>query len=148
VPIRDVAPADAGRWEQLRAELWPEDAPGEHRRAIERYFQGHRHEPRHVLIAVDAGEVVGFAELSIRNIVDSCVTDRVGYLEGLYVVPAARRRGVARTLILASERWASGEGCTEFASDALIDNDASVAVHRALGFEETSRVRNFRKTIG
>jgi hypothetical protein len=28
------------------------------------------------------GRQVGFAELSIRNIVDSCSTDRVGYLEG------------------------------------------------------------------
>ena len=97
--------------------------------------------------AVDGGEVIGFAELSIRNLVDSCETDRVGYLEGLYVVPASRRRGIARALILASERWAASQGCSEFASDALIDNDVSTAVHHALGFEETSRVRNFRKCI-
>jgi aminoglycoside 6'-N-acetyltransferase I len=59
-----------------------------------------------------------------------------------------RRAGIAGCLVAAVERWARQRGCREFASDALIANEASHAVHRALGFEETERVVFFRKFIG
>jgi aminoglycoside 6'-N-acetyltransferase I len=128
--------------------LWPEDTLAEHGEAIRRFFDGHRHEPKEVLLAVsEDGSAVGFAELSIRNIVDGCETDHVGYLEGWYVEPAARRQGVGRALLRAAERWAVDQGCTEFGSDALIDNEVSRVAHLALGFEETGRVRNFRKDL-
>jgi aminoglycoside 6'-N-acetyltransferase I len=40
--------------------------------------------------------------------------------------------------------WARGRGCTEFAADALLDNEVSHAAHRALGFEEVERIVCFR----
>ena len=43
--------------------------------------------------------------------------------------------------------WAQAQGCDELASDALLDNETSQAMHRALGFEETERVVFFRKLI-
>lgn len=131
----------------MRAALWPDDLD-EHRVAAERFFAGHRHEPAEVLLAVDDdGRPLGFVELSIRNIVDSCSTDRVAYLEGWYVDPAVRRRGVGAALIAGAERWAVAQGCKEFGSDSLVDNEASHLAHRALGFEETGRVVNFRKDL-
>jgi ribosomal protein S18 acetylase RimI-like enzyme len=75
------------------------------------------------------------------------VTDRVAYLEGWYVEPDARRRGVGRALVAAAEQWAASQECTEFGSDALLDNDVSAAAHRALGFEETEHLRLFRKVL-
>ena len=105
--------------------------------------------PLAVLVAVDdAGEPIGFVELNIRPYAEDCLTDRVAYLEGWYVERSARRRGVGRALIAAAERWAIAQGCTEFASDALLDNDVSAAAHRALGFEETVRIRCFKKVVG
>ena len=146
--VRAATEADAADWLRMRQALWPEDEPGEHRQEIARYFGGRRHEPLEVLlVADDAGTSVGFAELSIRNIVDSCSTDRVGYLEGWYVDPHLRRRGVGAALIAAAERWAIAQGCTEFGSDVLVDNEGSLAAHKALGFEETSRVCCFRKDL-
>jgi aminoglycoside 6'-N-acetyltransferase I len=71
----------------------------------------------------------------------------VGYLEGWYVVPEVRRQGIGAQLMAAAEDWARGQGCTEIASDALIDNENSHRAHRALGFEETGRVVNFRKPL-
>ena len=71
----------------------------------------------------------------------------VGFLEGLYVVPRARRNGVARALVAEVGRWARDFGCSELASDAALANAASHAVHRALGFEETERVVFFRKQL-
>jgi aminoglycoside 6'-N-acetyltransferase I len=132
----------------MRLALWPDATAAEHRRDIDRYFGGDRHEPAHALVAVDAnGDPIGFVELSIRNIVDSCVTDRVGYLEGWYVSPEIRRQGVGRALVAAAEQWAAGQGCTEFGSDSRLDNPISHAAHRALGFEETGQVRTYRKDL-
>ena len=145
--VRAAEPRDLGEWIRMRAALWPDDID-EHRAAAERFFAGQRHEPAEVLLAFDdSGRAVGFVELSIRNIVDSCSSDRVAYLEGWYVEPSVRRRGVGSALVAAAERWGVGQRCTEFGSDSLIDNEVSHRAHRALGFEETGRVVNFRKDL-
>ena len=120
----------------------------QHQEDIDRYFGGDRREPAEVLLALTANAApAGFAELSIRNIVDGCLTDRVAYLEGWYVVPDLRRRGIGRALVHAAEQWATRRGCTEFGSDSEIDNDVSHAAHLRAGFQETGRVRTFRKEL-
>jgi aminoglycoside 6'-N-acetyltransferase I len=132
----------------MREALWPENDAAGHAHEVEAYFAGRLHLPLEVLLAdSEAGIPVGFAELSIRPYAEGCLTDRVAYLEGWYVVPEARRRGVGRALLAAAEQWAIGQGCTEFASDALLDNDVSAAAHRALGFVEVERIRCFRKDL-
>lgn len=132
----------------MRRALWPEGSEAEHREEIGRFFAGRLHDPLQVLLAVGtSGEAVGFAELSIRPYAEDCVTDRVAYLEGWYVVPGARRQGVGRALVVAAEAWGKAQGCAEFASDALLDNEISAAAHRALGFSETVQIRCFRKVI-
>ena len=145
--VRSATPADAADWLRLRQALWPDDADS-HAREIGAYFSGGVRDPLEVLLAVDdAGAAIGLAELSIRNHAEDGETDHVGYLEGWYVEPAARRRGVGRALVAAAEAWARAQGCTEFGSDALIDNEVSAAAHLALGFEETAQIRCFRKTL-
>jgi aminoglycoside 6'-N-acetyltransferase I len=92
---------------------------------------------------------VGFIEASVRtDYVNGTQSSPVAFLEGLYVVPEARRKGVARALVAAVERWGCDVGCSEFASDASIENQLSHTVHRALGFQETERVVFFRKRLG
>ncbi len=146
--VRAAAPADANAWLQMRRALWPEDGPDTHADEIDRYFARALHMPLEVLIAFDERQrAVGFAELSIRAYAEDCVTDRVAYLEGWYVVPESRRQGVGRALVAAAEDWARAQGCSEFASDALLDNQTSADAHRALGFEETVQIRCFRKTL-
>jgi len=148
IQIRPVAPADGDAWARMRGALWPDDAESGHRREITRFFAHELREPLEVLVAADAaGALVGFAELSIREHAVDCVTDRVAYLEGWYVHPDSRRRGVGRALIQAAEAWARAQGCAEFASDARLDNDVSAAAHSALGFHETARLRCFRKVV-
>jgi aminoglycoside 6'-N-acetyltransferase I len=146
--IRLVTKADAPAWLQMRRALWPEDGGSWHADEVEQFFAGELSEPLAVLIARDRDETpLGFAELSIRNYAEDCVTDRVAYLEGWYVIPEARRRGVGRALVAAAEDWGRAQGCTEFGSDAELDNDVSAAAHRALGFVETARIRCFRKEL-
>ncbi len=146
--VRPVVRDDAVAWLRMRCDLWPDDTETEHRAEVERFFKGELREPLGVLLAVDAaGNSLGFAELSIRAYAEDCLTDRVAYLEGWYVAPNARRRGVGRALVAAAEDWGRAQGCTEFASDALLDNDVSAAAHKALGFDETVQLRCFRKDL-
>jgi aminoglycoside 6'-N-acetyltransferase I len=147
IHVRAATPQDAPAWLWMRQALWPDDDNG-HAGEVAQYFAGKLRMPLEVLVAVDdAGDVVGFAELSIRPYAEDCVTDRVAYLEGWYVDPDRRRRGVGRALIAGAEAWARSQECSEFASDALIDNDVSAAAHNALGFVETVQLRCFRKLL-
>ena len=148
IQIHSATPDDAVAWLLLRRALWPEGSEREHRDEITRFLAGQLAMPLEVLLAVDgSGAPVGFVELSIRPYAEDCTTDRVAYLEGWYVVPEARRQGVGRALVAAAERWARAQGCREFASDALIDNEISAVAHRALGFAETVQIRCFRKEL-
>jgi len=147
IRVRSANVDDAPAWLRMREALWPEAESASHAREIDEFFAGKLSMPLAALIALDDRKPVGFAELSIRNYAEDCITDRVAYLEGWYVIPEARRRGVGRALVAAAEQWALAQGCTEFGSDALIDNESSAAAHRALGFVETVQIRCFRKPL-
>jgi aminoglycoside 6'-N-acetyltransferase I len=103
----------------------------------------------YVRLAVSAsGSAVGFVEASKRvDYVNGTNSSPVAFLEGLYVVQSFRRQGVARALVDSVAKWALAEGCTELASDSLLDNTAAHIAHRALGFEETERVVYFRRAL-
>ena len=145
VEVRPATLADADGLARLRHALWPDGLEADHRREIERFYAGPQMAP--LLVAEDRSGLLGFAELSIRPYAEGCETDRVGFLEGWFVIPEARHRGVGRKLVAAAEAWARSAGCTEFASDAEADNEESAAAHRALGFEDVGLIRCFRKDL-
>jgi len=117
IRVRAAVPADALAWERLRCKLWP-DGADEHGAEIASFFAGTLDEPVAVLMAeTDAGASAGIAELSIRTDISELEGQRAGYVEGLYVVPEMRWRGVARLLMRASRDWAREQRCTGFASD-------------------------------
>jgi hypothetical protein len=53
IRVRPVRGSDARAWLRMRRALWPEGSAREHRGEIDRYFAGHRHEPKAALIAID-----------------------------------------------------------------------------------------------
>ncbi len=135
-------------WTRLQQALWPDAVPGEHADEIARYFAGTLREPIMVLFAEDGhARPIGFVELSLRAYAEGCQSDNVAYVEGWYVAPEARGRGVGRVLIEAAEDWARGQGCTELASDAELHNAVSAAAHEAFGFSEVGQIRCFRKVL-
>jgi aminoglycoside 6'-N-acetyltransferase I len=148
-PVR-IAPAtraDAGEWCALRSALWPDTSQPEHEEDIGSALADE--ETFNVMARSSDGKALGFAEATLRHdYVNGTKTSPVVFLEGIYVVPEARGEGVARALVAAIEAWGRDRGCTEFASDAPIGNEASQAMHAALGFEETQRVVYFRKVLG
>jgi aminoglycoside 6'-N-acetyltransferase I len=129
----------------LRCALWP-DAD---REAMAQEAPGMLKRPDLlVLLARNADAVIGFAEAAIRrDYVNGCDTSPVVFLEGIYVKPEHRQHGVARRLVAAVEDWAQKQGLKELASDALLENSPSHAMHKALGFSETERVVYFRKPL-
>jgi len=139
-PTRANEPA----WLQLRAELWPHVSRAEHL-ADQEYWL----EVGHFVCIAHVGEMpIGLVEVSSRSdYVNGTSTAPVAFLEGLYVVPAYRRRGVATRLVAQVQIWAQSRGLTELASDSSLDNTVAHAVHRALGFAETERVIYFKKYV-
>jgi aminoglycoside 6'-N-acetyltransferase I len=117
IRVRHIAREEASVWEKLRGDLWP-DGRADHAPEIASFFAGTLEEPVAVLLGENVnGEILGFAELSIRLDVEGFEGKRTGYVEGLYVLPEFRQRGVARTLLLESQGWARQQGCGAFASD-------------------------------
>lgn len=86
-------------------------------------------------------EAVGFAQCGLRrDYVEGTSTSPVGYLEGIFVEPAHRNRGLAKALLDACRDWAREQGCREFASDCELDNLESLRFHLAMGFREAGRI--------
>ena len=142
-----IVPADktyVKEWLGMRLALWPECPCAESETEIEQTLSSER---TAAFIALDADRAVGFAEVSVREYVDGCTTQPVGYLEGIYILPEYRRKGLARALVKNAESWSRGKGCAEFGSDAKLDDSTSIAFHNSVGFRETELQVVFLKTI-
>lgn len=134
-------------WLTLRAEFIPELSLAGQRSFLQAFAQ--ESAGFCAFIASDAQQQAsGFAEVSVRtDYVNGCRHRPALYLEGIFVRPQFRGRGIARALCAAAERWGRDQGCHEFASDVYIDDDNSLAAHAGLGFEEMERVVCLRKLI-
>ena len=145
--IERCSSLDQPGWLELRLALWPDATADDHRGYMaislaqpERYLQ--------LMVYDERRQPLGFIEGSIRSdYVNGTGSSPVGFIEGVYVVPSRRRKGVARQLYAAIADWAKARGCRELASDALVDNEVSQRAHRALGFRETERVVYFTKAL-
>lgn len=146
--IRSYQPADLEEWLRMRRALWPEIAAAEEAQDAAEWLA----RTDAVVIVADrqpAGTgLAGFAELASRPYADGCATSPVAFLEGWYVDPDARRRGVGTALVRAGEAWARRQGYRELASDALLENVTSHRAHEALGFAEVERAVRYRKSLG
>jgi aminoglycoside 6'-N-acetyltransferase I len=144
--IEECAPADLGAWVALRSALWTEEG-GQDLFAQAQELIG-RQGAIVFLARARGGATIGFAEATLRrDYVNGCTTSPVVFLEGLYVSPGWRRRGVARLLCRRVENWGRDLGCVEMGSDTYLDNVESQRMHQALGFEEMERVVCYRRAI-
>lgn len=141
-PIRIAEPQDRAELVRMRTALWPDSTASEVETLLERPRQDYL-----VLVAPRSSGLCGFAEVGQRPYAGGCHSSPVAYLEGIWVDPDVRGSGVGRALVRAAEAWAVARGHTELASDTLIDNDPSIAFHRAIGFREIERIVCFRKVL-
>ena len=144
--IRPVTQLDIAEWLRLRCLLWP-TSNDEHFQDIQAFYS-HQGVTLEVFVYDrSAGKLGGFLEVRVRDYAEGCDSDRVAYLEGLYVDVDLRRGGIASQLIRAAEQWARSLNITEMASDCLIDNQISYQTHIANRFEEVERIICFRKSL-
>lgn len=129
----------------LALRLWPDNV---YEDLIDEFKSLIHHDNQRVFLYHDNHLDVGFAHVSLRvDYVEGTHSSPVGFLEGIYVIPEYRNRGIARELITACEQFAKENGCTEFASDCELTNTDSILMHKKLGFEETNRIVCFKKKI-
>jgi L-amino acid N-acyltransferase YncA len=91
------------------------------------------HLPDHRLVARDGSEVVGWAALMpvSRRAVYAGVADL-----SVYVAAAARGQGVGRALLTALTESARAGGLWTLQAGVFPENEASLALHRSLGFRD------------
>ena len=98
------------------------------------------------LVAEDEeGRVLGFARVSPYS--DRCVYSGVGE-HGVYVSREARGRGVGSRLLEALAVESEREGLYKLTSRVFTTNAASLAAHRAAGFQEVGIQRRHGRLDG
>lgn len=144
IEIRQAMPGDVRDWARMRHALWPDAEAATHEKELREMIAGSGFVG---FVALHEGAPVGFAEIFVRPFANGCDSRPVPFLEGIWVAPEMRRKGVSRKLLAACENWARGRGFVELGSDAEVSNAASHQSHAAWGFEETERVVHFRKRL-
>jgi len=130
---------------RMRKALWPDCPEPDHAVEMAEYLC--RKTMTAFAIKREGGGLGGFVEVAERPITENNEPGPFAHVEGWYVDPDLRRRGLGRRLIQAAENWAVEQGYTEIRSDTAIENLDSQRAHNALGFEETSRGVYYRKRL-
>ena len=147
--VRPLESADVEGWAELRGLLWPGCEPEDSHSDWEHIRLGRDDcgQPCAVFLAERKGQLVGFVDVTLRAYADGCETTPVGYLEGWFVRPEARRQGVGQALLAAAEEWARQQGCSEMASDTELGNKLSQDAHKKLGYEVVEVIVQLRKDL-
>ena len=143
--IRRAAHEDKPDWLRMRQGLWP-DAPVEY---LTFDMDDRLADPDYAVFVasnVDGG-LVAFIEAGLRDYGEGCETSPIGYIEAWYVDEHIRGQKLGRELVYAAEAWAREKGMVEMASDTWLDNEASIAAHWRLGYQEADRLVHFVKRL-
>jgi aminoglycoside 6'-N-acetyltransferase I len=132
--VRQYGPDDHSDWIAMRTALWPKSSEADSTDWMA------RHDAVTLLAEdVETGTLVGFVEVGKRLYADGCYTSPVAFLEGWYVSPEMRGKGIGLKLVQASKSWAKQEHLHELASDSLIDDNTAHLAHLSVGFQEVER---------
>lgn len=144
--IRRAKKTDTLQWLAMRRTLWPKCSLKDHREEMTEILGDTRSQPAWVA-EMDKGVLAGFLEASVRNYADGAGRKNVGYLEGWYVKPAFRKRGVGKALVKAAEAWARKRGFSHVGSDTWVGNRTSHRAHLAMGYREVGRDIHYIKKL-
>ena len=143
--VRKAAKNDSRILAEMAVQMWDSHTVAE----LETEFRESLNDERtSFFIKYTDDKPMGFAQCGLRyDYVEGTESSPVGYLEGIFVEEAYRKRGYAKELLRACELWAKERNCREFASDCELDNLVSLKFHIAMGFEEANRIICFKKTL-
>ncbi len=132
-------------WKQMREDLYGSLNNDYHAKEMENIFVSDVWFCN--FLADENNQVIGLVELSSRNIVDGCLSSPVAYLEGLYLRPEHRGKGLGKEVIRIIIKWCMVEGFSELATDTEITNKKAQRFYESMGFEEVDRVVEYRMKI-
>ncbi|MFD2043281.1 aminoglycoside 6'-N-acetyltransferase [Ornithinibacillus salinisoli] len=121
--------------------LWP----GHDFTELKEEFSDHINSDKsHVLLWLQEEEPIAFIYLSIRtDYVEGAISSPTGYVEGIYVKPNYRRKGISNKLFNEGKKWMLEKGCKQVGSDIEYDNTVSYDFHTGIGFKESGRLITF-----
>ncbi|MGY1754503.1 N-acetyltransferase family protein [Blastococcus sp. SYSU D01042] len=131
ISIRPAVPADGPRLVALDRATWsPENA------VVPLWPEGtdffSRRPPADVLVAEDAGRLLGYTALGRPTPLDT--NRHVWHVQGLAVDPAAQRQGIARQLLDAAAAEAARRGGRKLGLRVLGGNTSARALYERAGF--------------
>jgi aminoglycoside 6'-N-acetyltransferase I len=129
-------------WEEMRKDLYHVLNNDSHLQEMENIFQSKVWYCQ--FIKDENNRIIGLVELSSRNIVDGCLSSPVAYLEGLYLKPEHRGKGKGKEVIKTILNWCKEKGFSELATDTELTNIEAQSFYKAVGFQETDRVVEYR----
>jgi len=115
--------------------------------AAKRWLTINLAEARSTIFVADTGlELLGFTQLYPAL----CSVDLVKYyvLYDLFVAEAARRRGIARSLMNTASEWATTEGAGRIDLETARDNAPGQSLYRSLGYELDEVFLKFSLDLG
>jgi len=147
IAIRSAAPADAAAIAALYNQGIAERQATFETRPRRPEEIGARFAPALPFLVAEDGRdrIVGFARVSPYS--DRCVYEGVGE-HGVYVDASARGRGLGRRLLEELAARAERQGLYKLTSRVFTTNHASLAAHRAAGFEEVGVQRRHGRLDG
>jgi aminoglycoside 6'-N-acetyltransferase I len=145
ITIEEISPGNVSGITELIIKLWPEC---DYKEEYENGLKIMKSADQQIFVAKEKKSCIGFIQLSLKtDYVEGTTSSPVVYIEGLYVEPQCRRKGIARRLILKAEKWGLRKNCVEIASDSELTNTDSIEFHNSIGFQEVNRIVCFKKLI-
>jgi aminoglycoside 6'-N-acetyltransferase I len=144
--FNQITQSDITDLARLGQRLWPDADETELRGEFRILLKSNRDTA--FICRSQSGLAAGFVHISMRSdFVEGTRTTPVGYLEGIYVGPAFRNKGIGKELIRLGEEWARQQGCTEFAGDVELHNRISQRFIEKAGFKEVNRLVCYTKSL-
>jgi aminoglycoside 6'-N-acetyltransferase I len=133
--IRLMKKADLPQVKDMMYSLWPKE------------FDGKMEKNETIFVSEEKGKLNGFIALSVRPWVEGANISPCPHIEGWYVAPQFRKKGVGKKLVKHAETWAKKQGFLELTSDVEMENKISLLAHKALGFTPTYKIQYFSKKL-
>ena len=87
-----------------------------------------------VLVAENAGQLVGTGHATLKRSLDQFEHDRHAYLGMMFIEPSYRGQGIIQQIIEELLTWARGEGITDFFLEVYAENESAVRAYEKFGF--------------
>lgn len=143
--IKEANEHDLDSLTELAIALWPENEFSELRKEFEQLLNSDKDK---VIVCLMHAQLIAFIHISVRSdYVEGSQDSPTGFVEGIYVEPEYRKRGISKKLIKEGESWLKTKGCSQIGSDIEQSNITSYHFHKSVGFKEVNRLIAFIKDI-